>query len=32
MKDYELFLGIKLINQQVHQLRQAKNHQSNLDA
>lgn len=32
MKDYESFLGIKLINQQVHQLRQAKSQQSNLDA
>ncbi len=32
MKDYESFLGIKLINQQVDQLRQAKSRQSNLDA
>lgn len=32
MKDYESFLGIKLINQQVDQLRQAKSAQNNLDA
>jgi parvulin-like peptidyl-prolyl isomerase len=32
MQDYEKFLGIKLINQQVNQLRQAKSMQSNLDA
>ncbi len=31
MKDYESFLGVKLINQQVDQLRQDKNRQSNLD-
>ena len=31
MKDYESFLGIKLVNQQVDQLRTAKSRQSNLD-
>ncbi|TNV71379.1 hypothetical protein FGO68_gene7921 [Halteria grandinella] len=31
MKDYEDFLGIKLINQQVDQLRQAKDEQKNID-
>lgn len=31
MKDYESFLGIKLVNQQVEQLRQAREEQSNID-
>ena len=31
MKDYESFLGIKLVNQQVEQLRQAREELSNID-
>jgi len=31
MKDYESFLGVKLIGQQVEQLRQAREERSNLD-
>ncbi|TNV74775.1 hypothetical protein FGO68_gene16630 [Halteria grandinella] len=31
LKDYENFLGIKLINQQVEQLRQAKDEKNNID-
>lgn len=32
MKDYESFLGVKLVNQQVEQLRQAREQQQNIDA